>query len=194
MYKLSSNQGKAKPNLHKKMKLLVALIILTFSSMIGIAAEGSIWKQSPMELLKDIEGKHPVTYYALASHHYKDGKKDEAVFWYYVGQIRYRFHLSAKEDILKPSGDPAIFSSLSHTLGTPINEYGFGDLDAMLKTIDRAIKWDKEHENKYTSIEIHKKKHKEVLEGLQMLRKMIIDDADKIRKQREENNLPNRNS
>ena len=176
------------------MKQLVAIIILTFSSIVGIAAENDIWKQSSEQLLKDIEGKHPVTYYALAAHHFKNGKKDEAVFWYYVGQIRYRFYLSAKKDTLDPSRDPAVFGSLSHTLGTPINEYGFGDLDAMVKTIDRAIKWDKEHENKFTSVAKFKKLHAEVLEGLQKLRKMIIDDADKIRKQRAENGLPNRKS
>jgi len=176
------------------MKHLFAIITLTFSSIIGVAAEESIWKQSSEELLKGIEAKHPVTYYALATNNFKNGKKDEAVFWYYVGQIRYRFHLSAKKDTLDPTQDPALFSSLNQTLGPSINEYGFGDLDEMVKIIDRAIKWDKEHENKFTNVEEFKKQHAEVLEGLKKLRKMAIDDGDKIRKQREENGLSNRNS
>jgi hypothetical protein len=63
-------------------------------------------------------------------------QKDEAVFWFYAGQLRYRVYLLANKDKLKPSGDPALFASLSEEIGRPLNEYAFGDIPQLAKTID----------------------------------------------------------
>ena len=76
---------------------------------------------------------------------FREGKKDEAVFWFYVGQLRYRFHLKANPN-MDPSGDPALFSSLSATVGKTINEYAGGNVKDWVKAIDRALKWDADAE------------------------------------------------
>src|SRR4030095_3345483 len=91
-------------------------------------ASQSDWlKQTPETLKVGIEQNHPAAFYILASKLFGDGKKDEAVFWFYAGQLRYRFYLKANPG-LNPSGDPALFASLSETVGRPVNEYAFGDI------------------------------------------------------------------
>lgn len=49
--------------------------------------------QTPAQLKQDIEKRHPADYYLLAAKLLKDpATKQEAVFWFYVGQIRYRYY------------------------------------------------------------------------------------------------------
>ncbi|MFL6546316.1 MAG: hypothetical protein ACJ8LM_14185 [Candidatus Udaeobacter sp.] len=47
---------------------------------------------------------------------------------------------------MDPSGDPALFSSLSATVGKTINEYAGGNVKDWVKAIDRALKWDADAE------------------------------------------------
>jgi hypothetical protein len=42
------------------------------------------------QLKSGIENQHPSYFYILAEKLFAVGKKDEAVFWYYAGQLRYR--------------------------------------------------------------------------------------------------------
>ena len=66
------------------------------------------------------------------------GRKDEAVFFFYLGQLRFRARL-----IANPNGDPtgerALYDALMSAMGPPINQYAFGDMPALLATIDRVI-------------------------------------------------------
>jgi hypothetical protein len=76
-----------------------------------------LWKKSADALKDRIEGAHPATYYVFASKLFQDGRKDEAVFWFYLGQLRYRIHLGARKGH-DPSGDAALFGSLSEAIDT----------------------------------------------------------------------------
>jgi len=160
---------------------------------IPVVAQGTndIMNMTPDELRKGIEDAHPSTYYALARKLFEEGKKDEAVFWFYEGQLRYRFHLAANPG-LDPSGDPALFSSLSEVIGRPLNEYAFGDLDAFVKTIDRVLEWDEKNPNGFTSKETHGSEWQEIRKGLGGLRQYVVDNEDSIRQQRVANGLENR--
>jgi len=42
------------------------------------------------QLRSTIENQHPSGFYILAAKLFAAGKKDEAVFWFYAGQLRYR--------------------------------------------------------------------------------------------------------
>src|SRR5690349_19842431 len=115
------------------MSRLFAAIVLV---LMGVAMSGceksqptpapgaTAGEETPAQMKAGIEGKHPATYYMLAGRLFKDGDKDEAVFWFYLGQLRYRFHLAVATN-LDPSGDPALFGSLSEVVGRPLNEYAF---------------------------------------------------------------------
>ena len=45
------------------------------------------------QLKNGIENRHPSSLYILAEKLFAGGKKDEAVFWFYAGQLRYRVYL-----------------------------------------------------------------------------------------------------
>ncbi len=173
-----------------------AVVLLVAASHLEAAQDShakSSFNQPPEQLKKGIEGKHPMTYYFLALKLFDGGKKDDAVFWYYVGQLRYRFHLAANPD-LKPSGDPALFTALSHTAGRPLNEYAFGDMPKLVKTIDMVLEWDAKHDNGFTSKAENKEKHDAVRAALVKFKKYVVEHEEDIKKQRKANGLENRQS
>jgi len=147
--------------------------------------------RSAAELKEGIENAHPASYYILAQKLFSDDAKDDAVFWFYAGQLRYRFHLASSPD-LDPSGDPALFSSLSEVVGRPLNEYAFGNMDDLVKTIDHVLEWDEKTPNGFTSKETHEKEWLEIRKGLEGMRAYIIENADQIRATRDKNGLENR--
>jgi hypothetical protein len=155
---------------------------------------------TPEQVLKDMSGpdvekalpkEHPSAYYLYAGRLFKEGNKDEAVFWFYVGQLRYRFHLKANPN-LEPSGDPALFGSLSATLGEQINEYAGGSPKDWVRAIDRALKWDAEFENGFTSKTNFAEIYEQNRSGLKKLRDQVESQADFIREQRKQMGLENR--
>jgi hypothetical protein len=133
---------------------------------------------------------HPAGLYVLAGKLFADGKKDEAVFWFYAGQLRYRVHLACHKD-LDPSGDPALFGALSETVGRPLNEYGFGDIPVLAETLDKVIAWDKSTPDGFTDRKTCPEADG-VRDGLIGLRDQIVSQADDIRTQRKANGLENR--
>ena len=164
---------------------------------IGVAAAAAPppddpMKKTPEELMKGIENEHPATYYVLAKKLFESGKKDEAVFWFYAGQLRYRFHVSANPN-LEPSGDPALLASLNEVVGQPINEYAFGDLKALDATLGRVLAWDEEKKNGFTSKKDHAAVWKKTRSGLAEMRSYVAKNGDSIRAQRKANGLDNRN-
>ncbi len=79
----------------------------------GVRAESAkLEDQSPAQLKKDLGAKHPAAYYLIAAKLFKDpATKQEGLFWFYVGQIRYRYYLAANPDLPR-DGDPALPASL----------------------------------------------------------------------------------
>jgi hypothetical protein len=146
---------------------------------------------TPDEIKVGIDKRHPAAYYILAGKLFAAGARDEAVFWFYAGQLRYRFHLAASPD-LSSSGDPALFASFSEVLGRPINEYAFGDLAQLAATIDKVLAWDERTDNGFTSKTAAAAAWKENRDGLGKMREYILASGDEIRAQRKQNGLENR--
>lgn len=94
------------------------------------------------QFLKAPQDHHWVAFYEAAAKLFADGRKNEAVKWYYAGQIRGRVAAGIDPD---PSRNNALLTSLNYGLGKPINEYAGRDLDNWVKQIDAALAWDKEH-------------------------------------------------
>jgi hypothetical protein len=147
--------------------------------------------KSPEELLAEVENAHPALYYIVAAKLMCEGRWDEAVFWYYVGQLRFRIHLAARPEI-DPTGDPALFASFTEVIGRPINEYAFGDIEAVTATIDEVLKWDDDHPDGFTSKDDFPDERENVREGLKDLRAEALAQADEIRQKRKEMGLKNR--
>lgn len=159
----------------------------------GIAAGGKdAADQSPSQsieaLAAGIEHEHALAALELSKHLWESGRRDDAVFFFYLGQLRYRAYLSANPNG-DPSGGRALFDALMSTMGPPINQYAFGDIQALVATIDRVIAWDDEHADDYAS----PKAREGVKAGLKKMRDDVIARQDEIRRTRSQNGLPNRN-
>jgi hypothetical protein len=139
-----------------------------------------------------LAGQHPAAYYQRAAQLFGGDKKEEAVFIFYLGQLRYRAHLSARRD-LKPDGDPALFASLSEVVGRPINQHAFGDIPALARTIDAVLAYDSANPDRFTPPESFPQAYAGVREGLVGMRAKILAEADQIRATRRSNGLENRN-
>ena len=92
--------------------------------------------------LANPEKYHWTGFYYAAEKLFKKGRKDEALMWYYTGQIRGRVASGLDPD---PSRNNALLTSLAYGIGQPIMKYAHGDKDAWLKAIDAALAWDKAH-------------------------------------------------
>ena len=147
----------------------------------------NIATQTAQQLQTGIENKHPVAYYALAKRLFESGARDEAVFWFYAGQIRWRAYLMGNPQLPR-DGDPALFASLSEVVGRPLNEYAFGDIPGLAKIIDRALEWDASHPDRYAKAPEREKSRS----GLISMKTGMLARADEIRATRVKNGLGNR--
>lgn len=134
---------------------------------------------------------HPAGLYVLAGKLFEAGQKDEAVFWFYAGQLRYRVHLMCHTD-LDPSGDPALFAALSESLGRPLNEYAFGDIEDLVMTLEKVLAWDASTPNGFSDRGKCADAEASIREGLASMRTQVLDQAANIRIQRQANGLENR--
>jgi len=182
----------------KKFILLFSIFMAAsaFFSIRGVAqnlfSPEDILKKLPYAKIEAaLPNASPETYYLYAARLFKDGKKDDAVFWFYVGQLRYRFFLKANPN-LDPSGAPALFASLSATIGQTINEYAAGNVKEMVAAMDKALKWDADNVNGFTSKEKFAAIYEQNRAGLKKLRDQAASQAEKIREQRKKNGLENR--
>ena len=139
------------------------------------------------QLKTGIEKQHPAAFYVLAKKLFEQGERDEAVFWFYAGQLRYRAYLSGHPQLPR-DGDPALFASLSEVVGKPINVYAFGDIPALAKTIDRVLAWDVSQPDAFNKAP----EREQSRNGLSGMKAHVEATADEIRATRTKNGLENR--
>jgi len=143
--------------------------------------------QSVDALAAEIEHESPSAAFETSKVLWQAGRKDDAVFFFYLGQLRFRARLLTNPK-LDPSGEPALFNSLMATMGPPINQYAFGDIQKLVATIERVIAWDDGHADDYASSAARES----VKAGLRKMRDDVIAQQDEIRRTRSERGLPNR--
>jgi hypothetical protein len=137
-------------------------------------------KEPTGKLIGDVEHTHPVAMVFLAKRLFDEGRRDEAVFWFYEGQLRWRAYLEQEPN----PDDRDRFERLFQTVGPDINQYAFGDTAALLKTIDAVLDWDVKHPDEFTP---NGKAKDDARSGLKSLAAYIVSHKDDIRKQREQN-------
>ena len=72
-------------------RLILDALVLAGASPVLASGEAA--------LLQGVEGDHPAGYYRRAADLMRAGRRDEAVFVFYLGQLRYRTHLAARPDL-----------------------------------------------------------------------------------------------
>lgn len=169
------------------MKVILLTMVCMVLAEVPASAEmtlDDIRTKPTAEVEAELPSTHPAFYYAYALRLFGENRKDDAVFWFYAGQIRHRFHLSVNPD-LSPDGDPALLASLLQVAGEQINEYAGGDPSMWVAQIERALKWDTETRNGFTSKERFAEQWEDVRAGLLKLKAWIAQNTDKIRQERE---------
>lgn len=131
--------------------------------------------------------EHPYAYFERAAKAWREGDRDDAVFWFYVAQLRYRARLQANPDF-DPTGEPALFASLMDSVGRPINEFAFGNVAEATATFDRVLRWDDDHPDQAIPDAIRRHSR----EGLVGLRDWARREVETIRAERRKNGLDNR--
>lgn len=135
--------------------------------------------------------KHPSELYLYAKQLFDAGRKDEAVTWFYIGQLRWRYHLLAHPE-LPADGEPAAMNALNATLGQQINEWAGGSPRAWRAAIAKALTWDAAHPNPTTPKEKYATEWQQTRAGLMQLDGYIRDNEAQIRAERQARGLENR--
>jgi len=148
----------------------------------------SVQKLTAKEIERLLPKEHPSAYYLYAGRLWAEGRSDDAVFWFYAGQLRFRFHLRANPK-LPPDGDPALFASLNATIGEPLNLYIGGDPKKWMEQIDRVLTWDAKTANGFTSKKSHATELEEIRGGLVKLRTSVSDNQTTIATKRAEEGI-----
>ena len=172
---------------NKYIFVIIMLVSLLFSGLLSPVQAQSL----NIEEVSSLEGQHPSEYFKRANTLFQQGQKDEAVFVYYVAQLRYRTYVSARPN-LPPDQDPALLSSLMATMGPSINQYAFGDLPRLTKTIDAVLAYGSRKQDTLTPRSQYPQAHKSVRSGLMQLKSHIVKDGKSIRAERAASGLENR--
>ncbi|PWF21859.1 hypothetical protein [Corticimicrobacter populi] len=177
---------------HLRLHLAAASLALTLAlpCTTALAASSNMIATAPA-VQTQLATTHPSTLYMHAQKLFEQGHKDEATVWFYIGQLRFRYHLLAHPE-LPADGEPAVMDALNATLGQQINEWAGGSIDHWVAAIDQALDWDARHDNPLTPKDQYATQLAEIRTGLQGLRQHILDNADTIRAERVANGLDNR--
>jgi hypothetical protein len=108
--------------------------------------ENKEFKQQTVEsILKNPSYYNPPVIYALSRELYNQDKKDDAMYWFYVAQLRARYDANLCMD---KSAKQAV-SILNNDYGPDINKYAFKDIDKLEKTVAKLVDFVRTNEENY---------------------------------------------
>ena len=166
---------------------------LLFSALIAIQGCAPLQSEDTAKLPRSaveqqLSSSDPSNYYVYAARLFHEGAKEDAVFWFYVGEIRYRFYLAANPT-LDPSGAPALFNSLHEEVGSVVNGWAGADPDSWAKQMGRALAWDATNDNKFTSKATYAKQWQDARLGLEKLKEEEVANKAQILEERKKRGL-----
>jgi hypothetical protein len=145
-----------------------------------------------LPLLEGLEDAHPVEYYQRALEVFNEGRQEEGVFLFYLGQLRYRTHLTARRGEEETEDDVKVFGVLSQTVGMHINAWAGGDVLRWQRAIEVVLAFDAANPDRFTPPDQFPEAHREVRDGLAEMARGLPGRADEIRRERTERGLENR--
>ena len=90
------------------------------------------------EVIAAADRAEPLSLMLAASRHFELGAQEEAVLWFYAGQLRARY----SPQLAGENGQLVTISSV--TLGEGINMYAMRDIVKMIESIAKAMHWDEQ--------------------------------------------------
>jgi hypothetical protein len=86
------------------------------------------------ELIRSADRAEPLSLMLASSRLFLRGDRDNAVYWFYAGQLRARYFPQL-------TGENAqLIAIFLMTIGEPINAYGMRDIKKMTPVLDRVLK------------------------------------------------------
>ncbi len=108
--------------------------------------EDNILKQQIVDsILKNPNFYNPPVIYALSRELFSQDKKDDAIYWFYIAQLRARYDANLCMD---NSAKQAV-SALTGEYGPDINRYAFQDIDKLEKTVAKVVDFVRTNEENY---------------------------------------------
>jgi hypothetical protein len=96
----------------------------------------------PLDRLEPIlPDQHPALYYMFASRLFDAGREDDALFWFYAGQLRYRIRLTCHPDLPRDT-EPPLFGALQDAVGGKVNRYAGKHPALWISAMERVLEWD----------------------------------------------------
>jgi hypothetical protein len=90
------------------------------------------------ELIRSADRAEPLSLMLASSRLFQRGDRDNAVYWFYAGQLRARYSPQL-------TGENAqLIAIFLMTIGEPINAYAMRDIKKMTPVLDRVLKWDEQ--------------------------------------------------
>ncbi|NNG18129.1 hypothetical protein HJ590_00805 [Naumannella sp. ID2617S] len=95
----------------------------------------------------------PPVFYLLSHALLAEGRPQEAMFWFYAGQLRARFDANRCADFTARQA----VSVLNDRFGEPINRYAFAHLEELAEVVPRVLAWDRAtpHDYDHRWINLH---------------------------------------
>jgi hypothetical protein len=161
----------------RTLPIVAAMVLCS----LGALAREPDAAQTIQELADGIVDKPPATYFSLATELYREGQKDEAAFWYFVGLIRYRAWILATGKDGNSSDESYHLSLLNQSVGQSIYAHVDRDSTALVRAIDKAMAWDLGQPNGYTSKDAFKAQYERARQELLELRHRIETDPTSLK-------------
>lgn len=165
--------------------LLCALIVLQGCAQLQ---PKDVAELSHLQVEQKLPSSHPSNYFVYASRLFHEGAKEDAVFWFYVGQIRYKFHLATSYNFA-PDGESELYGALHESVGSIINGWAGGNPDLWAKQMGLALDWDAANDNKFTSKVAYAKQWQEIRSGLEQLKEQVLANKAQILEERKKRGL-----
>lgn len=168
--------------------LSLCLVVTVSGAFTPLNAQDTTRAQALAEPLLDT---HPLAMFQTAIEVFEAGQKEEAVYLFYLGQLRWRRYINARPN-LPPDQDRALFAAMQDVIGRPINEWAFGDMDWLIATLRALDAHDAATPDRLTPATRFADVHAQSRKGFAAFIDMLEDQADAFRAERTANGLENR--
>lgn len=119
--------------------LALALLCAPHRAFADRALEQAVAAKDPkavQRVIKEAATVEPLLLMQAAVGLLESGQRDQAVFWFYAGQLRARYWPTLQGQ------NAQILTILLMTIGEQVNAEAFRDIPALVKTLDAVVAWD----------------------------------------------------
>lgn len=102
-------------------------------------------QQTIDSILKKPNDYNPTVIYALSNILFTQDRKDDAVYWFYIAQLRARYDANLCLEVSARQ----IVSALNAGYGPTINQYAFNDIDKLHKIVIKVVEFVRTNEENY---------------------------------------------